>query len=87
MIAQITSDEFFSGYSSEQIYLTSDLHLFHTNIIKYCKYLGFDQVYKGPLQFRNYIFSHEPVFIEKESDLVNIHGHTHDKMVTEDYFF
>ena len=157
MIAQITSDEFFSGYSPEKIFLTSDLHLFHTNIIKYCnrpfeysangcsqmnefilkrfdalpencliwnfgdvflnlrlenerimhdimrmkknrkmclilgnhdfrarkkpfpnyieyfKYLGFDEVYNGPLQFENFIFSHEPVFIEKESSLINIH--------------
>ncbi len=171
MITQITADDFFLGYSPEQIFLTSDLHLFHTNIIKYCnrpfeytangcsqmnefilkkfdalpencliwnfgdvflnlrlenerimhdimrmkknrkmclilgnhdfrarkkpfsnyieyfKYLGFDEVYKGPLQFGNYIFSHEPVFIEKESGLINIHGHTHEKMVTEDYFF
>lgn len=169
-MTEITAVDFFLGYLPEQIYLTSDLHLFHTNIIKYCnrpfeysaegcaqmnefilkkfdalpdncliwnfgdvflnlrlknekimhdimrikknrkmclilgnhdyrarkkpfpnyieyfKYLGFDQVYKGPLQFGNYIFSHEPVFVEKESSLVNIHGHTHDKMVSEDYF-
>lgn len=75
-------DILLNKYISQAIYI-----LFHTNIIKYFKYLGFDQVYKGPLQFRNYIFSHEPVFIEKEIGLVNIHGHTHGKMVTEDYFF
>ena len=170
MIKQITKEDFFSGYSLEQTFLTSDLHLYHTNIIKYCsrpfefspkgcaemnefflkkfdelpedcliwnfgdvflnshlensrimndimrmkknrkmclilgnhdfmarkkpfpnyieyfRFLGFDEVYKGPLQFGNYILSHEPVFIEKESSLINIHGHTHEKIVTEDYF-
>ena len=170
MITQITTDDFSLGYSPEKIYLTSDLHLFHINIIKYCnrsfeysaegytkmngfilkkfdalpedcliwnfgnvflnlrlgndrimqdimrmkknrkmclilgnhdfrarkkpfpnyieyfKYLGFDAIYKGPLQYGNYVFSHEPVFIEKESGLINIHGHTHNKMVSEDYF-
>ena len=170
MIPQITTDDFSLGYSPEKIYFTSDLHLFHTNIIKYCnrpfeysaegctkmnefilkkfdalpedcliwnfgdvflnlrlgndrimqdimrmkknrklclilgnhdfgarkkpfpnyieyfKYLGFDAIYKEPLQYGNYVFSHEPVFLEKDSDLVNFHGHTHEKMVSEDYF-
>lgn len=115
MIAQITSDEFFSGYSPEQIYLTSDLHLFHTNIIKYCN-RPFEYSAEGCVQMNEFILKnfdalpedcliwnfgdvflnlrlengrimHEPVFIEKENDLVNIHGHTHNKMVTEDYFF
>ena len=36
MITQITTDDFSLGYSPEKIYLTSDLHLFHINIIKYC---------------------------------------------------
>ena len=170
MITQITTDDFSLGYSPEKIYLTSDLHLFHINIIKYCnrpfeysaegctkmnefilkkfdalpedcliwnfgdvflnlrlgndrimqdimrmkknrklslilgnhdfrtrkkpfpnyieyfKYLGFDAIYKEPLQYGNYVFSHEPVFLEKDSDPVNFHGHTHEKMVSEDYF-
>ena len=170
MITQITTDDFSLGYSPEKIYLTSDLHLFHINIIKYCnrpfeysaegctkmnefilkkfdalpedyliwnfgdvflnlrlgndrimqdimrmkknrklclilgnhdfgarkkpfpnyieyfKYLGFDAIYKEPLQYGNYVFSHEPVFLEKDSGLVNFHGHTHEKMVSEDYF-
>ena len=56
------------------------------NYIEYFRFLGFDEVYKGPLQFGNYILSHEPVFIEKESSLINIHGHTHEKKVCEDFF-
>ena len=32
------------------------------------------------------MLSHEPVFIDSISSLVNVHGHTHDTMVTEDYF-
>lgn len=170
MITQITTDDFSLGYSPEKIYLTSDLHLFHINIIKYCnrpfeysaegctkmnefilkkfdalpedcliwnlgdvflnlriedsrimndimrikknrkmnlilgnhdlrakkkpfsnyieyfEHLGFDKVYKGALDSENIIFSHEPVFIDSETSLVNVHGHTHDSMVSEDYF-
>lgn len=170
MIKQITKEEFFLGYPPEKVYVTSDLHLFHTNIIQYCnrpfefsskgcsemnefilkkfdelpedcliwnlgdvylslrleeskimndvmrmkknrkmclilgnhdfrvkkkpfsnyvnffKHLGFDKVYNAPLQFENFIFSHEPVYIEKGSNLINIHGHTHNVMVPEDYF-
>ncbi|MBQ0052601.1 MAG: metallophosphoesterase family protein [Treponema sp.] len=162
----ITEQEFFQGYPPEKVYITSDLHLYHKNIIEYCnrpfddclkmtefllekfselpedcliwnfgdvflnwniehsqimndimrmkksrrmclilgnhdfqsnkkpfknyieffKYLGFDEVYKGPLQMGNYIFSHEPVFISEKDDFINFHGHTHNKNVTEDYF-
>ncbi len=167
---QITKEEFCQGYSPDKIFITSDLHLYHTNIIKYCNrqfeystagcaqmnefilkkfdaltedcliwnlgdvflnlrieeprimnnimsmkknrkmnlilgnhdfrarkkpfpnyieyfnHLGFDKVHKGALECENLIFSHEPVFIEPESPLVNIHGHTHDTMVGEEYF-
>lgn len=170
MIKEITKEDFFSGYPPEKVYITSDLHLFHTNIIQYCnrpfefspkgcsemnefilkrfdelpedcliwnlgdvylnlhleeskimndmmrmkknrkmclilgnhdlrakkkpypnyveyfKHLGFDEVYKGPLQLENMIFSHEPVLIESGSGLINIHGHIHEKKVTEEYF-
>ena len=34
----------------------------------------------------NIIFSHEPVFIDSKNSLVNVHGHTHNSMVSEDYF-
>jgi calcineurin-like phosphoesterase family protein len=167
---QINREEFCQGYSPDKIFVTSDLHLYHTNIIKYCnrqfeyspkgcaqmnefilkkfgelpedcliwnlgdvflnlrieesrimndimrmkknrkmnlilgnhdfrarkkpfsnyidyfEHLGFDKVFKGPLEFDNIIFSHEPVFIDSGTSLVNIHGHTHNSMVSEDYF-
>lgn len=167
---QISEEDFLQGYSPDNIFLTSDLHLFHTNIIVYCErpfeysakgrdemtefilkkfdalpddcliwnfgdvylntrierpviqnailrmkknrrmclilgnhdcrnvktpfrtyakffeYLGFDKVYKGPLLFKNYILSHEPVFLDDKNDYLNIHGHTHQYFVTEDYF-
>lgn len=167
---QLSDLVFLQGYSPDKIFLTSDLHLFHTNIIIYCgrkfeyssegcaemteyllkkfdslpddcliwnfgdvylnarieqskimnavmrmkknrrmclilgnhdfrnnkkpfkryteffEYLGFDKVYKGPLLFRNYILSHEPVYLDSKSDYINIHGHTHQYFVKEDYF-
>ena len=167
---QLSDEDFLQGYPLEKIYITSDLHLYHTNIIKYCnrpfdysengclemnefllkkfdalpedcliwnfgdvylnrllehskimntvlrmkknrkmclilgnhdcmankkpyknykeyfQFLGFDKVYKGPFQYKNYIFSHEPVLISEKSVLINIHGHTHDKFVSEEYF-
>ncbi len=167
---RLTEEEFTLGYPPEKIFITSDLHLFHTNIIKYCgrpfdcspkgcaemtefllkKFdalpddcliwnfgdvylnakierskimnavmrmkknrkmnlilgnhdfkngkrpfktfiefytsLGFDNVYKGPLLFGDYVLSHEPVFLDKKSTCANIHGHTHQTFVTENYF-
>lgn len=168
----LTPQEFSQGYPPEKIFVTSDLHLYHTNIIKYCgrpfdfspegcakmnefllkkfdalpddcliwnfgdvfmnlrieearimndimrmkknrkmllifgnhdfqtkktpfktyieffEHLGFDKVFKGPLLYGNMVLSHEPVFLDPKSDggLFNIHGHTHEKLVTEDYF-
>ena len=32
----LTPQEFSQGYPPEKIFVTSDLHLYHTNIIKYC---------------------------------------------------
>ena len=54
--------------------------------VEFYEYLGFDKVYKGPLQFRNYILSHEPVLLDDKNDFLNIHGHTHQYFVKEDYF-
>ena len=56
------------------------------NYVEFYEYLGFDKVYKGPLQLRNYILSHEPVLLEEKNELLNIHGHTHQYFVKEDYF-
>ena len=49
--------------------------------------LGFDMVFNMPIIFNDkYILSHEPVFIEKGSGYINLHGHTHDRFVKEDFF-
>ena len=33
---QMTKEDFLQGYSPDKVFITSDLHLYHTNIIKYC---------------------------------------------------
>ena len=33
---QLSEEDFLQGYSPDNIFITSDLHLFHTNIIVYC---------------------------------------------------
>ena len=49
--------------------------------------LGFDKVFNAPIIFNDkYILSHEPVFIDKGSGYINLHGHTHDRFVKEDFF-
>ena len=55
--------------------------------IDYFTKSGFDMVFNKPIIFNNkYIFSHEPVFIPQGSNFINIHGHTHNRFVTEDFF-
>ena len=167
---RISREEFLLGYPPEKVFITSDLHLYHTNIIKYCnrpfeyspkgcaemnefilqkfdllpedclvwifgdvflswhledaaimddikrmkknrgmnlilgnhdfkmrkksfpscveyfEHLGFDKVFTGPLLFENFVLSHVPAFLDVKQPLVNLHGHTHEKMVGEDYF-
>lgn len=42
--------------------------------------LGFTNVYDRPVLFDDkIILSHEPVFLKKDSQFVNVHGHTHQK--------
>ena len=53
-MTEITSDDFFLGYSPEKIFLTSDLHLFHTNIIKYCN-RPFEYTAEGCAQMNEFI--------------------------------
>lgn len=41
---------------------------------------GFNEVYKWPIIYCQwYILSHEPVYLEKNSPYINIHGHVHSK--------
>ena len=55
--------------------------------IDYYKSRGFDEVYDTPVLFGDkYILSHEPIWIEPGSHFVNLHGHTHDLCIPEDYF-
>lgn len=56
----------------------SDEHIFRN--------FGFTCVYGYPIIFGNLIFSHEPVFLSKDSKFINIHGHTHNTFVDENYF-
>lgn len=51
------------------------------------QYLGFDRVYDRPVLYKDsYILSHEPVFLKKNSQFINVHGHTHQIPVDESYF-
>ena len=55
--------------------------------IDYFTSLGFDEVYIRPIIFENkYILSHEPIFIPEDRDFINLHGHTHNRLVNEDFF-
>lgn len=59
----------------------------HDNYIDYFSSLGFDEIYNRPIIFNDkYILSHEPVFIPETRDFINIHGHTHNRFVKEDFF-
>lgn len=46
--------------------------------------LGFTNVYDHPVLFDDkIILSHEPVFLKKDSQFVNVHGHTHQKSLKD----
>ncbi len=56
-------------------------------IAQFYEWLGFDKVYDTPILVNDkYILSHEPIYLEKESRLHNIYGHTHEKVIDKDYF-
>lgn len=46
---------------------------------------GFDKVF-NVFEIDNYIFTHEPIYIEPNSTKINVHGHIHDCNMVEDYF-
>ena len=71
---------------AEAIYSAS-INLVEDNYIDYFSSLGFDEIYNRPIIFNDkYILSHEPVFIPENRDFINIHGHTHNRFVKEDFF-
>ena len=35
-MVELSDEDLMQGYSLDNIFITSDLHLYHTNIIKYC---------------------------------------------------
>ena len=50
------------------------------------RWLGFINVYNYPVLLKNMILSHEPVRLSQDSNFINIHGHTHQMFVDNDYF-
>ena len=49
--------------------------------------IGFDSVYYYPVIIdEKFVLSHEPIYLDKFSNLYNIYGHLHDTKVTPDYF-
>lgn len=59
----------------------------HSTLEDIFKYLGFDKIYDRPVLYKDkFILSHEPVFLKKNSQFVNIHGHTHQIPVDDSYF-
>lgn len=51
------------------------------------KDVGFDEVYKYPILLEGkYLLSHEPVYLSKGSNIINIMGHIHDTPMDKDYF-
>lgn len=49
-------------------------------------FLGFDKVFCFPIVLDNLILSHEPVYLDKNSQFVNLFGHIHDVDIDEKYF-
>ena len=59
----------------------------HSTLESIFQYLGFDKVYDRPVLYKDkFILSHEPVFLKKNSQFINIHGHTHQIPVDETCF-
>ena len=64
-----------------------NVHFQGKSRVDYYYALGFDKVYDTPVIIENkYILSHEPVYIAKGGNFVNLYGHTHDLAIEEDYF-
>ena len=59
----------------------------YTPFVSIFQFLGFTNVYDRPVLWKdNFILSHEPVFLKKNSQFKNIHGHVHNKNVDETFF-
>ena len=58
-----------------------------TDAVKLFEAAGFDKVFEFPILLENkYLLSHEPVYLNPGSNLMNFSGHTHDTCVDENYF-
>lgn len=75
------------GNHDKDIYKMLKKHIACNSVTDFFRGLGFDFVYNCPIMFNErVILSHEPVYLKPGSDKVNIHGHTHNINVGEDYF-
>lgn len=68
---------------------TMSYHTGHNydNPINFFTALGFEKVFEYPFIYEGkYIFSHEPIYLKPGSNFYNVHGHTHQFPVDENYF-
>ncbi len=68
---------------------TMDYHTGHsyTNPRDFFTALGFERVYEFPILLEEkFLLSHEPVYLKPGSNIINIHGHTHQCLVDGNYF-
>lgn len=60
---------------------------FKQDPVVFFEYLGFDRVYDAPIITKyfdnNIILSHKPIQLNPNSEFINVHGHTHDKIADE----
>lgn len=64
-----------------------NIHFPDKSILEYYYNLGFDKVYDTPVIIEDkFILSHEPVYLAKGSNFMNLYGHTHDLCIEKDYF-
>lgn len=60
----------------------------YKSVVEFFEKMGFDIVYNAPIVFNeNIILSHKPIYLNPYgNEFVNIHGHTHNVYVDENFF-